>query len=427
LTEGEVGFHNLDSSVLGRRQDADGKSVECRLPHPPKQPINECPECHSQRLYKDGVRQTNSGDVQRYLCRECGYRFSEHRPQEFSHESVKQSLNTEGGLVSGYRLCAISKVKKLDAAETKTVAGEISQLKADIEGLVAQYMAYLEREGHAQETRYPYLIRRLAKLGANLLDPDSVKQVIAKQKIKNGSKIQYVYAYDNFAKMLKIQWQIPRYSQEENIPFVPDEKEADQLISFCRSKRMAAFLQCLKETFADPTEALRIKWIDITGNIITINYPVKGHLPGQIKVSNKLIAMLDSLPKTSERIFPTSYGVISGNYRRMRKRCAEVQKNPRLLSVELRSYRHLGGSMIAHYTNGNVLTVKKLLRHKRVENTMKYISMIHFENDDFEVATASTPEEVKQLGMAGWAKYDEMSLNGTQIHFYKKPKRFSNL
>lgn len=41
--------------------------------------------------------------------------------------------------------------------------------------------------------------------------------------------------------------------------------------------------------------------------------------------------------------------------------------------------------MIAHYTNGNVLTVKKLLRHKRVENTMKNISMIHFDDKDFKV------------------------------------------
>lgn len=58
---------------------------------------------------------------------------------------------------------------------------------------------------------------------------------------------------------------------------------------------------------------------------------------------------------------------------------------------------------------------------------MKYISMIHVDDKDFEVATASTLEEVKQLGMAGWVKYGEMTLNGTQIHFYKKPKRFSNL
>lgn len=58
---------------------------------------------------------------------------------------------------------------------------------------------------------------------------------------------------------------------------------------------------------------------------------------------------------------------------------------------------------------------------------MKYIQMIHIKNDDFEVTTATTPEEIKQLGMSGWAKYDEMTVNGITMHFYKKPKRFSNL
>jgi len=53
--------------------------------------------------------------------------------------------------------------------------------------------------------------------------------------------------------------------------------------------------------------------------------------------------------------------------------------------------------------------------------------MIHFDDKDFEVATATTPEEIKQLCMAGWVKYDEMPFNGLQMHFYKKPKRFSNL
>jgi transposase-like protein len=102
------------------------------------------PSCQSNKTWKDGVRETAFGDTQRYLCRSCGYRFSEHKLQELSHESVKQSLNTEDALVSGYRLSAIVKeAKKLDAAETKTVAGENSQLKADVEGLVAQYMVYL--------------------------------------------------------------------------------------------------------------------------------------------------------------------------------------------------------------------------------------------------------------------------------------------
>jgi len=36
-----------------------------------------CPQCGSQRVYKDGFRNTSSGErLQRYLCRECAYRFS---------------------------------------------------------------------------------------------------------------------------------------------------------------------------------------------------------------------------------------------------------------------------------------------------------------------------------------------------------------
>lgn len=81
--------------------------------------------------------------------------------------------------------------------------------------------------------------------------------------------------------------------------------------------------------------------------------------------------------------------------------------------------------MLVHYSNGNVLTVKKMLRHKSVLNIMKYIHTIQkLRDDDFEEAVATIPEEVRQLGKAGWQKYDEMTINGTQMHFYRKPKRF---
>lgn len=82
--------------------------------------------------------------------------------------------------------------------------------------------------------------------------------------------------------------------------------------------------------------------------------------------------------------------------------------------------------MLAHYLNGNVLKVKKILRHKRVDSTMKYIQMLNLEDDEFEVTSATTADEIKKLGMAGWIKYDEMMVAGMQLHFYKKPKRFSN-
>jgi Mn-dependent DtxR family transcriptional regulator len=79
--------------------------------------------------------------------------------------------------------------------------------------------------------------------------------------------------------------------------------------------------------------------------------------------------------------------------------------------------------MIAEYTNGNVLTIKKMLRHKSVLNTMKYVHAVNFKDDDHEVATASIDEEIKQLDKAGWVKYDEK--NG--VSYYRKPKKFRSL
>ena len=77
--------------------------------------------------------------------------------------------------------------------------------------------------------------------------------------------------------------------------------------------------------------------------------------------------------------------------------------------------------MIAHYTHGNVLVVKKALGHKRIENTMKYIHMVHFKDDEFDIATASTVEDVKKLAAAGFEKFDEIQ----GIHVFRRPKRFS--
>ncbi len=77
--------------------------------------------------------------------------------------------------------------------------------------------------------------------------------------------------------------------------------------------------------------------------------------------------------------------------------------------------------MIAHYTNGNMLTVKKPLGHKRMENSMKYGGMIAFKDDQFEGTTTTTVEEAKQVLSAGFDYVTEK--NG--IMLFRRPKRFS--
>jgi hypothetical protein len=51
--------------------------------------------------------------------------------------------------------------------------------------------------------------------------------------------------------------------------------------------------------------------------------------------------------------------------------------------------------------------------------------MLNLEDDEFEDTSVTTIEETKKLGTAGWIKYDELTVHGEQVHFYKKPKKFS--
>jgi len=70
-----------------------------------------------------------------------------------------------------------------------------------------------------------------------------------------------------------------------------------------------------------------------------------------------------------------------------------------------------------------VIKFKAALRHRRVESTVKYIHAVeNIKEEDFEENTSTTPEEVRKLGKAGRTKYDEMTVNGIQMHFYLSVK-----
>ena len=384
-----------------------------------------CPNCGSSKIWRDGLRWNDEKtvQVQRYLCRDCGVRFSE------------KSLNTDTSiqLIAKYARGAKNLEPVQKTKETLFCAGD-AKLNVDTKGLLTQFYAYLEKEAYSVESDYVDKVKHLAVLGANLRDPEHVKTVIGQmkrqdgQKTKNGTKMLYCYAYDAFVKMLKIQWDMPIYAQEDHDPFVPDETELDALINSAKSKLLAAFLQCLKETFGDPGEVLRIKYLDVDTNnkAISIRYPVKNHLPRTLNVSNRLLAMIEALPKKDDRVFPISYANILRRYVLMRTKTAEIHQNPRLLAVDFTAFRTWAGTMIAYHTNGNVLIVKKLLGHKQVKNTMKYIGRIEFKDNDFETTSVSTVEDVLRLGSQGWVEYAVVKINNVEYHCFKKPKRFNS-
>jgi integrase len=282
--------------------------------------------------------------------------------------------------------------------------------------------SWLTKNGYAVGLLYPENLCALSRWGADLNDPESVKDIIAKRPAKQGTKLKYAYAYDALMRMKKQTWDFPDYKQEEIIPFVPDESELDQIISACYSRRMATYLQTLKETWPDPTEGLRIERKDLNGNVLSINHPVKDHLPRAIEISDKLVAMLNALPRDSHLFFPMIYGNMFTTFNRLRKRLAAVTKNERFLQITPTSFRTWGGTMLAHYSNGNVLFVKKMLGHKRIENTMKYIGMIQFkEKEPFETAVSTTIEEDRQLMANRFTFVTERR----GVKLWQRPKRFS--
>ena len=71
-----------------------------------------------------------------------------------------------------------------------------------------------------------------------------------------------------------------------------------------------------------------------------------------------------------------------------------------------------------YHRTRNILYVKQLLGHKRLENTEIYTYLIEFENDEYHSATAKTIEEAKQLIETGFEYVTEME----DIKLFRKRK-----
>jgi len=251
-------------------------------------------------------------------------------------------------------------------------------------------------------------IGTLYKRKADLLDPESVKEVIAQQTWKEDTKSTYVNFYDTFAKFMGIRWTRPKYETTRKFPLIPLEKEIDQLI-YGTGKKVSVVLEIIKETAMRIGEVLRLEWTDInpSHNTITLNDPEKGSYPGIYNVSRELIARILSLPRKSERVVPTTRGGITCSFLQARKRLVKSLNNPRLLRITFHTIRHWKATIEYHKTKDIIHVKDNILRHQSIENTMIYI---HLEkavfgstkNDEYHVKVAKTVEESCELVKVGF-------------------------
>lgn len=148
-------------------------------------------------------------------------------------------------------------------------------------------------------------------------------------------------------------------------------------------------------------EANSLLWIDIDieRRTITLNNPEKGGNARIFKVSNKLIAMLNNLSKTSQKVFgDTSYK--KSSFFDSRKRLARKLQNPRLQRISFHTLRHWKATMLYHETK-DILYVKEFLGHRKVETTLLYVQLAEVifkeTSDEFTVRVASKPEDIQAL------------------------------
>ncbi len=353
----------------------------------------ECPSCHSKRIWKDGIRENKKvPEVQRYICRDCGYRFSD-----------SSSLSTQSNHRGGCQVCAVlTEAKNLTTVEPLK-NGLAGATKRRAKGSIIEHGFWLKKKGYSETTIQNRMtqLKTLVNKGGDLFNPESVKEVIAKQKWVQGSKLQYVTVYSTYLTMLGKSWDSPKYKPVEKLPFVPSEKELDQLISSA-SKKLATFLQLLKETGARSGEAWQLRWLDIDfeNNTVAITPEKNGH-PRMFKISANVVAMLRNLPRKSERIFNGTLPNMRRKFCTLRKCLCVKLQNPRFTKITFHSVRHWKATMEYHRTK-DILHVMHVLGHKRIENTMVYTHLVDFKGEEFTAKVAKTLRDAKELIEAGF-------------------------
>jgi len=301
--------------------------------------INQCPNCGSAAYYRDGFRNLGSERRQRFLCRYCGFRFSE--PKTTTSTNNGDIKNRSIGVSPNSEECAMSQPVELQTAGDRKTRHQT----ADVKGKVVEHLWWLNQEDYTEETikGRTQILKQLEKANVNLLNPDEVRDFIARQNWTPGRRANVIYAYALFAKWANIRFTLPRISIPEKLPFIPSEREIDDLIA-ATTKYIAAFLQLCKETGARSGEIFRLKWTDLDFENANVRIaPEKGSRPRLARLSTKAIQMLNQIVRNHDTVFLGRYKNsrnLLRTFLKQRKRIAAKMGNPRLQQIHFHTLRH---------------------------------------------------------------------------------------
>jgi integrase len=329
------------------------------------------------------------------------------RPHHKSENTTTVNIIKIPSYNSNRQVCVLEKesknLAKVEIRKQKAAGATVPD-KTVIKGKIIGFLWELKKQGLKESSieTYRHYLTLLNKYGADLLDPESVKENIALTSWSPKTKAIAISAYSKFLEVNGHTWNPPKCKSIRKLPFIPLESELDQLISGAY-KKLATFLQLLKETGMRSGEVWHVKWIDIDfkNGALTLNEPEKYGHPRMFKISSTLIAMINTLPRKNENIFDGNLRSFRRIYLKYRKRMATKLQNQQLKRITFHTFRQWKTSTEYAKTK-DILHVMKLLGHRAIKTTLIYTQLIHFESDEFHSSTAKTVKEATQLVEAGF-------------------------
>jgi integrase len=249
---------------------------------------------------------------------------------------------------------------------------------------------------------------------SHLFNPEDVKAYVATAPFSQNRRQTVFEHLARFYRWRQIAFQAPKWRRVESLPFIPSEVEVNQLIGAVDSKR-AAFLQLVKESACRPGEAWALRWIDLDRerNCVRI-LPEKGSRPRERRITMRLFAMLDALPKKWDLVFHDpaldpveSLDDFRRTFIRQRNLAAERLQNPRIRKICFKTLRHYTATMEYHKTK-DILHVMQMLGHKSIKNTLVYTHLVSFETDEYVCSAVKTMKEAATLIEQGFEYVTEI-------------------
>ena len=265
----------------------------------------------------------------------------------------------------------------------------------------------LKKEGQSEGTlrakgdRLRYLSKHV-----DLDDPEAVKGYIANHsRWSNAYRQGVAYAYNSYVLANGLKWDLPRFRIEDKLPRIQTEERINQVIVRARGKYVLVF-SILRDTGMRPIELERTRARDIDlerGTIIVRT--AKGGVGRIVQVRKQTLVLLkEYLGRRSfgldDRPFPRRKKM-TGRWVRLRNTVAKKLMDPAFRTIRLYDLRHFAATMTYHKTR-DILYTQKMLGHRNLRSTLRYVQLIAFKDDDYTSAVARTVHDVRKLVEAGF-------------------------